>query len=99
MSSSDGYGSQGNGSGNEEKVARSDDPEWLHRVDNRQKTECKYCVHMLNAAAREGTGVKAPTDYDIMNKYLKSEKEELESYIDSLKRQWPAYRVTIMCDG
>ena len=57
-------------------------------------TKGPYLQHML-----EGTGVKTPTDYEIMNKYLKSEKEELESYIESLKRQWPEYGVIIMCDG
>ncbi len=62
-------------------------------------TKGPYLQHMLDVAAKEGTGVKALTDYDIMNKYLKSEKEELESYIDSLKRQWPTYGITIMCDG
>ena len=46
MSSSDGHGSQGNGSGNEERVARSNDPGWLHGYpvnNDKQKTKCKYC--------------------------------------------------------
>ena len=30
MSSSDGHGSQGNGSSNEERVVGSNDPGWLH---------------------------------------------------------------------
>ena len=50
-------------------------------------TKGLYLQHMLDVAAKEGTGVKVPTEYEIMNKYLKSEKEELESYIGSLKRQ------------
>ena len=48
-------------------------------------TKGHYLQHMLDIAAKEGTGVKAPTDYKIMNKYMKSEKEKLESYINSLK--------------
>ena len=62
-------------------------------------TKGPYLQHKLDVATREGTGVKVPTDYDIMNKYLKSDKEELESYINSLKQQWPTYGITIMCDG
>ena len=41
MLSSDGHRYQDNGSGNEERVARSDDPEWLHGYpvnNDRQKT-------------------------------------------------------------
>ena len=62
-------------------------------------TKGPYLQYMLDIVAKEGTGVKAPTDYEIMNKDLKLEKEELESYISNLKRQWPTYGMTIMCDG
>ena len=41
---------------------------------------------MLDVAAKEGTGVKAPIEHEIINKYLKVEKEELEIYINGLKR-------------
>ena len=54
---------------------------------------------MLNVAAKEGTAIKTPTEHEIMNKYLKEKKEELKTYINDLKRQWPTYRVTIMCDS
>ena len=50
-------------------------------------TKGPYLQHMLDVVAKEGTRVKTPTDYEIMNKYLKLEKEELESYNESLKRQ------------
>ena len=53
---------------------------------------------MLDVAAKVGTGVKAPTEHEIMNKYLKVEKEELETYINGLQWQWPTYEVTVMCD-
>ena len=43
-------------------------------------TKGLYLQHMLNVAAKEGTGVKAPIEHEIMNKYLKAEKEELEAY-------------------
>ena len=46
-----------------------------------------YLQHMLDVAAREDTGVKTPIDYEIMNKYLKSKKKELESYINGFKQQ------------
>ena len=42
---------------------------------------------MLDVAAKEGTGVKTLIEHEIMNKYLKVEKEELETYINGLKRQ------------
>ena len=58
-----------------------------------------YLQHMFDVAAKKGMGVKAPIEHESMNKYLKVEKEEIETYINSLKRQWPTYGVTVMCDG
>jgi hypothetical protein len=58
-----------------------------------------YMQSMVDVIAASGTGVQAPTEKEIMTKYLKSTKEELETYIEGLKRQWPEYGVTIMCDG
>jgi hypothetical protein len=54
---------------------------------------------MLNVAANEGRGVLAPSKKELIGKYLKEEKEELTVYINGLKRQWPMYSVTLMCDG
>ena len=54
---------------------------------------------MLDVVAKEGISVKAPTEHEIMNKYLKVEKEEVETYINGLKRQWLTFGVIIMCDG
>ena len=42
---------------------------------------------MLDVAVIEGTGAKALTEHKIMNKYHKVDKEELEIYINDLKRQ------------
>ena len=61
------------------------------------QTVAKYMF--FNVAVKEGTWVKALTEHEIINKYLKVKNEELETYINSLKRQWPTYEVTIMYDG
>lgn len=41
--------------------------------------------------------MKAPTSYEIMEKYLNQEKNM--DYIAVLKKRWLEYDVTIMCDG
>ena len=46
-----------------------------------------YLQHMLNVVVKEGTGVKTPTEHEIMNKHFKAEKEELKTYINGLKQQ------------
>ena len=45
-----------------------------------------YLQHMLDVAVKECTGVKAPTEHEIINRYLKVEKEELETYVNGLKQ-------------
>ena len=34
-----------------------------------------YLQHMLDVAIKEGTGINTPIEHEIMNKYLKVEKE------------------------
>jgi hypothetical protein len=58
-----------------------------------------YLQNLLNVAASEGKGISAPSPKELMGKYLREEKEELNVYINGLKRQWPMYGVTLMCDG
>ncbi|MCX8840265.1 DUF659 domain-containing protein, partial [Vibrio parahaemolyticus] len=58
-----------------------------------------YLQNLLNVAATEGKGISAPSPKELMGKYLKEENEELNVYINGLKRQWPMYGVTLMCDG
>ncbi|XP_077232424.1 uncharacterized protein LOC143869749 [Tasmannia lanceolata] len=58
-----------------------------------------YLQHFVDVAGEYGRGVKAPTSYEIMNKYLPLEVEDLKKYINGLKQQWPEYGVTIMTDG
>ncbi|XP_077249140.1 uncharacterized protein LOC143888581 [Tasmannia lanceolata] len=58
-----------------------------------------YLQHFVDVACEYGRGVKAPTSYEIMNKYLPLEVEDLAKYINGLKQQWPEYGVTIMTDG
>lgn len=55
--------------------------------------------NFMNEMAKARPGVKVPTAYEVMGKYLDHENELLDEYIGGLKKKWPEYRVNIMCDG
>lgn len=60
-----------------------------------------FLQNLLDEVRRVGVGVKslkAPISYEVMGKYLNQNKRYLEKYIAILKKQWPEYGITIMCD-
>ncbi|XP_077247296.1 uncharacterized protein LOC143887072 [Tasmannia lanceolata] len=71
----------------------------FHNAIPAHATNSPYLQHFVELAGQYGTCVKAPTSYEIMNKYLPMEVKELKEYIKGLKNQWPEYGVTIMSDG
>ena len=42
--------------------------------------------NFMDEVAKAGSGVKAPTAYEVMEKYLDHEKELLDGYIGGLKK-------------
>ncbi|XP_077249199.1 uncharacterized protein LOC143888647 [Tasmannia lanceolata] len=71
----------------------------FHNAIPANSANSPYLQHFVDVAGQYGTGVKAPTSYEIMNKYLPMEVKELKEYINGLKNKWPEYGVTIMSDG
>ena len=43
--------------------------------------------------------VLSPSSYEIKNKYLDMEYNEMNEYVDGFKTKWETYGCTIMCDG
>ncbi|PIA30324.1 hypothetical protein AQUCO_05600036v1 [Aquilegia coerulea] len=58
-----------------------------------------YTQPCIDAACRAGLGVKVPTRYELMGPELKNIVSECDMFIDSLRKKWSLYSVTIMCDG
>ena len=44
-------------------------------------------------------GIKAPSPYEIKNKYLDMEYKDMEDYVNLQRKKWKTYGCTIMCDG
>ena len=44
-------------------------------------------------------GTKAPSPYEIKNKYLDMEYKDMEDYVNFRRGKWKTYGCTIMCDG
>ncbi|XP_077219376.1 uncharacterized protein LOC143853475 [Tasmannia lanceolata] len=82
-----------------EKVGRAYAKFAFHNAIPANAANSPYLQHFIDTAGQHGSGVKAPTSYEVMNKYLPMEVAELEEYINGLKKQWAEYGVTIMCDG
>ncbi|XP_077215765.1 uncharacterized protein LOC143850392 [Tasmannia lanceolata] len=72
---------------------------FFHNAIPAHAANSPYLQHFVDVAGQYGIGVKAPTSYEIMNKYLPMGVKELKEYINGLKNQWPEYVVTIMSNG
>lgn len=62
-------------------------------------TESPFFQNMCDVIAQAGPGIQGPNPYQLTNIYLPREVDDLRDYIQSLKRFWPKYGCTIMCDG
>ena len=44
-------------------------------------------------------GIEPPSPYEIKNKYLDMEYNDMEDYVNIQSEKWKTYGCTIMCDG
>ncbi|KAK9290260.1 hypothetical protein L1049_008427 [Liquidambar formosana] len=58
-----------------------------------------YYQTMIDTIAAAGPSAKSPSGYQIGVTCLKEERAELDNYLDMLRKKWPEYSCTIMCDG
>ena len=58
-----------------------------------------YYQVMIDTIVACGPGMVGPTGRQIGGGFLNEEMEELGNYIESMRRKWPEYGCTIMCDG
>ncbi|MQL74712.1 hypothetical protein Taro_007087 [Colocasia esculenta] len=54
---------------------------------------------MIETISEVGKGVESPTSYEIYNKYLDLEVEDMKAYVSTFERIWDEYSCTLMCDG
>jgi hypothetical protein len=58
-----------------------------------------YYESMIQTIGDVGKGVEGPTPYDIYNKYLDLEVDDIKAYVSTFERIWDEYGCTLMCDG
>ena len=58
-----------------------------------------YFTTMLNAAAKHGPGIKAPTTCEIGHVRVEKEYEELQTWVQTSKWAWRERSCTLMCNG
>ncbi|MQM00044.1 hypothetical protein Taro_032769 [Colocasia esculenta] len=58
-----------------------------------------YYESMIETIGEVGKGVEGPTSYEIYNKYLDLEVEDMKAYVSTFERIWDEYGYTLMCDG
>ncbi|MQM01168.1 hypothetical protein Taro_033916 [Colocasia esculenta] len=58
-----------------------------------------YYESMIETIGEVGKGVKGPTSYEIYNKYLDLEVEDMKAYVSTFERIWDEYGCTLICDG
>ncbi|XP_020109664.1 uncharacterized protein LOC109725031 [Ananas comosus] len=58
-----------------------------------------YYRSMISTIQKEGQGVEPPTPYELSNKYLDAEVNDIHEWVKNLKQLWEMYGVTLMCDS
>nr|XP_027093590.1 uncharacterized protein LOC113713992 [Coffea arabica] len=58
-----------------------------------------YYQSMIDEIAKAGSGIKGSSAYQIGNKYLDEEFEELEKYLGDIYDKFSTFGCTLMCDG
>ncbi|MQL86777.1 hypothetical protein Taro_019318, partial [Colocasia esculenta] len=58
-----------------------------------------YYESMIETIGEVGKEVEGPTSYEIYNKYLDMEVEDMKAYVSTFERIWDEYGCTLMCDG
>ncbi|MQL69521.1 hypothetical protein Taro_001785 [Colocasia esculenta] len=58
-----------------------------------------YYESMIETIGEVGKEVEGPTSYEIYNKYLNLEVEDMKASVSTFERIWDEYGCTLMCDG
>ncbi|MQM05780.1 hypothetical protein Taro_038596 [Colocasia esculenta] len=58
-----------------------------------------YYESMIETIGEVGKRIEGPTSYEIYNKYLDMEVEDMKTYVSTFERIWDEYGCTLMCDG
>ena len=82
-----------------EHLVRATGKFFLHGGIPPNKASSPYFTTMLDAAAEHGTGIKAPTPYEIGHVCVEKEYEELQAWVQTFKWAWRERGCTLMCDG
>ena len=82
-----------------EHLVRATGKFFLHGGIPPNKASSPYFTTMLDAAAKHGTGIKAPTLYEIGHVCVEKEYEELQAWVQTFKWAWRERGCRLMCDG
>jgi len=82
-----------------EKIGRATSRWFFYNSIPANAAKGPYYESMVDAYEEVGKGVPGPTPYEIYNKYLDMEVDDIQKYIQSFERIWDEYGCTLMYDG
>ncbi|MQM02057.1 hypothetical protein Taro_034815 [Colocasia esculenta] len=82
-----------------EKIGRATSRWFFFNSISANAAKGPYYESMIETIGEVGKGVEGPTSYEIYNKYLDMEVEDMKAYVSTFKRIWDEYGCTLMCDG